>query len=102
MKKAFVTYFFSLILMVTYVVPTYQALFDGTCEISLISDMNDEEEQNKEGKESAEDKELNILYNSGITSFFEQIEEHKRASYFSKNYTSYFKRLTSPPPEQLS
>lgn len=100
MKKTLVLYFLSLIILVTHVMPMYQAIFEGTCEISLINDIGEEDENHKKGKESAEDKELKILFNP-IAGLFDGLEKNKSISYYSKSYDSFYQQLTSPPPEQF-
>jgi len=71
--------------------------------MSEVTDIGDfgEEEENK-GKESVKDLEVKIYYSDNNESLFISLEKKKRMSFYSKNYTSHYKKLISPPPEHLS
>ena len=99
MTKLTVTYFFSLVLLVSIVAPTYVSLAEGTCEIT-VADFGEEEENNS--KKSVKDFEVKIYYAHDSSSFYLNLEKKKRISFYSKNYTSYQKKLISPPPESLA
>lgn len=100
MAKLFFTYFFSLIILASIVTPTYLTLSDVKCEATEIADLGEEEENN--GKESAKDLEVKIYYSNNNESTFVSLEKKKRISFYSKNYTSHYQKLFSPPPESLS
>ncbi|MEQ6122682.1 hypothetical protein AAON49_00610 [Pseudotenacibaculum sp. MALMAid0570] len=100
MTKLIATIFFSTILITTIVVPTYVSLVEGTCEITAVADLSEEEE--KKGKESAKDLELKIYYSDSPSSIFIDLEKKKRIRFYSKNYVSYQKKQLSPPPEILA
>ncbi|MFY0628745.1 MAG: hypothetical protein JXR05_00110 [Flavobacteriaceae bacterium] len=97
MTKVLITYFFSLILIASIITPTYFTLLEGKCEISTLVDMG-EDEENK-GKESKKDLEVKIYYSLNNSLFYKDLEKKKRIRFYSKNYTSYYKKQVSPPPE---
>lgn len=100
MAKLIITYFFSFILLVSIVTPSYISVLEGTFEITEAIDLG-EDEENK-GNETNKDLDVKIYY-SHINSFLNSdSEKEKRVSFYSKNYTSFHKKLTSPPPEGLS
>jgi hypothetical protein len=100
MSKLVFTYLFSFVLLASIVTPTYISLTEGSCDITAITDLG-EEEENK-GKESVKDLEVKIYYLDNSESLYISLEKKKRMSFYSKNYTSHYKKLISPPPEQLS
>mgnify|MGYP003631586498 CR=1 FL=1 len=86
--------------MASIVTPTYISLSDTMAKVTEIVDFG-EEEENK-GKESVKDLEVKIYYSNNNDSLFVSLEKKKRRSFYSKNYTSHYKKLISPPPEHLS
>jgi len=99
MTKSLIVYFFSLILVASVVTPTYFMLIEGTPEIAEVVDFG-EEEENKNNE--ANDLDAKIYY-SHYNSFLDSsLEEKSLVSFYSKNYTSYQKKLISPPPEFCS
>ncbi len=75
------------------------SLVEGTCEMTEIADLG-EDEENK-GNET-KDLDVKIYYpqNSMLTQA--DSKKEKRFNFYLKNYNSYEKKLTSPPPENLS
>lgn len=100
MSKLIFTYLFSFVLLASIIAPTYITLTEGNCEIAALADIG-EEEENK-GKESVKDLEVKIYYSDNNESFYIGLEKKKRMRFYSKNYTSHYKKLISPPPEQVS
>jgi hypothetical protein len=90
---------FSLILVASVVTPTCFSIIEKTCEIEM-TDVG-EEEENK-GKEGVKDTDVKIYYSHNASFLYQSLEKKKRISFYSKNYTSYYKKLVSPPPELLS
>ena len=88
-----------MVLLVSIVVPTYISLVEQNCEITEVVELGEEEENN--GKESAKDLEVKLYYSDDNSGFFINLEKKKRNSFYSKNYTSYQKKLVSPPPESI-
>lgn len=99
MTKLITTYFFSLILLGSIVAPAYMSLVEETCQIEALVDIG-EEEENK-GKKSPKDLEVKIYYSNNNESLFIDLAKKKRMNFYSKNYTSYYKKLISPPPEHI-
>ena len=100
MTKHIITYFFSIILLVSIVTPSYLSILEGTYEVTEVADLG-EEEENK-GNETTKDLDVKIYYPQNSPFFQANLEEEKRVSFYSKNYTSFHKKLISPPPEGLS
>lgn len=98
MAKTLATFFFSLVLLMSIVVPTYITLMEGSCEITEMKDKVGEDEE-KKGKEAAKDLEVKTYYANENSSIFIGLEKKKRISFYSKKYVSYQKKLLSPPPE---
>jgi hypothetical protein len=81
-------------------VPTILSFLDDTENVAFFLE-NNEEEENK-GKESAKDFETKIYPSKSFSNLFlSGIQVQKNASYRSKNYTSEFPQITTPPPEIL-
>ena len=85
--------------MASVVAPTYFSIMEKMCEIEM-TDLG-EEEENK-GKEGIKDLDVKIYYSHNASFLYQSLEKKKRISFYSKNYTSYHKKLVSPPPELLS
>lgn len=100
MTKVFITYLFSLILIASVVSPTYFMLIEGSHEVVEVVDFG-EEEENK-GNEAKNDLDTKIYYSDHNTLLNDSLKKKNRISFYSKNYTSYQKKLISPPPEFLS
>jgi len=90
---------FSLILLSSIVTPTCFSILENTCEIEM-TDVG-EEEENK-GKEGVKELDVKIYYSHNASFLYQSLEKKKRISFYSKNYTSYQKKLVSPPPELLA
>lgn len=101
MPRLFATFLFSFILLASIVAPTYVSLTEGSCEITAMAEMG-EEEEGKKGKESAKDLEIKIYYTQDSSPLFVGLEKKKRISFYSKNYVSYQKKQVSPPPELIA
>ncbi len=99
MTKPIATFFFSFVLLMSIVAPTYMTLTEGSCEITAMKEQNGGEDEEKKGKEATKDLEVKNYYTNDNPSFFLGLEKKKRISFYSKNYISYQKKQLSPPPE---
>ena len=99
MAKQLITYFFSIILLISVAIPSYMSLIEETSKIEIV-DIGEEEEKN--GKKSSKDLEVKNYYSFNISDFYNRIKSKKQTSFYSKNYTSYHNKLVSPPPELIS
>lgn len=80
------------------VTPTVISLVDDSLNLAFFLDMN-EEEENK-GKEGAKDLEIKIYSSENLDALFlNGIQKKKNVRFQSKNYTSEYKKNTTPPPE---
>lgn len=98
MSKQFITSFFTLILLFSIFIPSYYNLIEEISKIEVV-DMGEEE---KSGKESAEEFELKNYYTFDDSSLYIGLEKKKRIGFYSKNYSSYFKKLIAPPPKVIA
>ena len=99
MSKQLITYFFSLVLLISVATPSYMCLIEETSKIEVV-DIGEEEENN--GKESSKDLEVKNYYSLDISNYYTGLKNKKQISFYSKNYTSYYNKLVSPPPELIS
>jgi hypothetical protein len=75
-------------------------LIEGTPEIAEVVDFGEEEEnKNNEAKNDVDAKIYYSHYNAFLNN---SLEERSLIRFYSKNYTSYHKKLSSPPPELWS
>lgn len=92
--------FFTLLFSILLITPTVISLVDNTQDITFLLEMN-EEEENK-GKESAKDLEIKLPTSEHFNFFFlNGIQKMKNVSFQSKNYTSEYPKITTPPPKFL-
>ena len=78
--------------------PTILSFVEDTENVAFFLEIN-EEEENK-GKESAKDFETKIHPSKSFSNLFlNGIQVQKNVSYRSKNYTSEYPQITTPPPE---
>lgn len=98
MTKQIITYFFSLVLLILVVTPSYMSLIEEASKVEIV-DLGEEEEKN--GKESSKDLDVKNYYSTDNSSLYNNLEKKKEISFYSKNYSSYQKKLISPPPELL-
>ena len=98
MVKLLITYFFSLVLLISVATPSYMSLIEETSKVEVV-DIGEEEEKN--GKESSKDLEVKNYYSIDNSSLYNNLEKKKEISFYSKNYSYYQNKLISPPPELL-
>ena len=99
MLKQLITYFFSLVLLISVATPSYMCLVEETSKIEIV-DIGEEEEKN--GKKSSKDLEIKNYYSTDHSNLYTGLENKKQISFYSKNYTSHQNKLISPPPEPLT
>ncbi|MEX6626948.1 hypothetical protein [Tenacibaculum salmonis] len=93
--KVKIALFFSILFMSLIVAPTIITLIDDNQDISYFFDLTEEEETNtEEGL-----KELKIYSNFDVNIFFKKIQKRKNVIFYSKNYTSLYLKISTPPPE---
>lgn len=93
--------FFTLLFSVLIISPGVICFIDDTQNIEFFLDMN-EEEENK-GKESAKNLEIKIHPSEDFSDFIlNDIQKKKNIIFKSKNYTSEYSKITTPPPELFS
>lgn len=92
--------FFTLLFSVIIITPTVITLIDDTCDVAFFIDLNEEEEKN--GKEAPKDLEIKIYPSENFSLMvINQLQKKKNVSFNSKNYTSQYPKVTTPPPQFL-
>lgn len=93
--------FFTFLFSIIIIAPTVITLVDDTCDVALFLELNEEEE--KKGNESAKELEIKIYSSNQYGSLIiNELQKKKNVSYNSKEYTSKFPKIDTPPPEFLS
>lgn len=99
MYRSFIAVFFVSLFMVMIITPSVVTLLDLDYDIAVLIDSSEEEE--KEGKESAKDKDVKILqvFKNGNRDIDSYLSAHPR--FYSNTYKSNYLELISPPPEHI-
>ena len=97
MSKHFVACCFLWILLFSIATPSYFTIAEEVSRVE-IADAGEEE---KKGKESSKDTEVKNCDASIRPQIHVGLEKKKRIDFYFKNYISYQKKMTSPPPESL-
>lgn len=99
MIRIIFTYLFIAVLFTAVVLPTYLSL-TKSCEVSLC--LNDiEEDFEGEETENVKDLEIKLLFTNLLTTSYKQTEILQKVTYLSKEYTSIYGKLESPPPKNI-
>ncbi|MGJ8760101.1 MULTISPECIES: hypothetical protein [unclassified Polaribacter] len=93
--KVKVALFFILIFSSLLITPTVISLIDSTQDISVLINMNEEEENH--GKNTL--KEVKIIPYSDVSISFRKNQKIKNVRYRSKNYISEYPKIVTPPPK---
>ena len=92
--------FFTLLFSSIIITPGIICLVDDNQDITFFLDMN-EEEENK-GKESEKNLELKIDFSEEFSDYIlSGIQKKRNIIFKSKNYTSEYSKITTPPPQLL-
>ncbi len=98
MLKYIYTYSLITVLFCNIALPTYISLFKKKCEIALC--VNDiEEDLESEESEKTKDLEIKLLFSETSLISYKYIETLKKVIYLSKEYSSVYQKLESPPPK---
>lgn len=97
MIKTSLAIFFISFFLTSIITPSVVMLMDIDYDVSFM--LNSQEEEEKEGKESSNDKEVKILqlFNTDFSSYFSTLESY--SGFYAVTYTSNNLELFSPPPE---
>lgn len=95
MYKYFFTYLLAIVLISSVVIPTFLSFNDVSCELSLEVDAEEESEKIKE---------IEIKMFAEIGEYFAHKHQEVRTTivFYSKQYTSVYLNLDSPPPEAIA
>lgn len=88
--------FFTLLFSILLIAPTVISVVDNTINLSLLVNMNEEEEGNNSIKEI---KEKITSENENYYLVLHKIQKIKIISFQSKNYISEYPKNTTPPPK---
>ena len=75
------------------VAPTIITLIDQDQDISIFLNLTEEEE------ETHTKKELKIYTNTNASIFLKKVQKKKNIVFLSKNYTSQYLKIATPPPD---
>lgn len=95
-----VTYFLTLLFVMSITAPTVVFYSDMNVEISELLDKG-EEEENK-GKELVEDQEVKILDINPHYLGMYLLEKNQKSDVYLDHYQNDYVKISSPPPEQMS
>ncbi len=98
MFKYIYTYSLIIVLFCNVTLPTYLSLFKEKCEVALCINDVDEDLENEE-TEKTEDVEIKLLFIEHMSVTYTDIETLKKVIYLSKEYSSVYQKLESPPPK---
>ncbi|WP_343328394.1 hypothetical protein [Polaribacter staleyi] len=87
---------FSILFVSVITAPTIISFVDENQDISIFLSLNEEEEDNYESETF---KELKVYPHSSLQVFFRKIERREIVRFTSKDYTSLFPKITTPPPK---
>lgn len=93
--KIKVATFFLLLFTSLIVAPTIISLVDNTQDITILLNLNEEEEST--GKVSLKDVKINTTTSNSF--LFNRIQKKKNVRFTTKNYVSEYSKLDTPPPE---
>ncbi|WP_072556629.1 hypothetical protein [Tenacibaculum todarodis] len=93
--KIKVATFFLLLFTSLIVAPTIISLVDNTQDITILLNLNEEEEST--GKVSLKDVKINTTTSNSF--LFNRIQKKKNVRFTTKNYVSEYPKLDTPPPE---
>jgi ferric iron reductase protein FhuF len=96
MSRTITASLFTLIFTLLITVPTVLFIVEDTVDVSILFDVN--EEENKE-KESNKTLELIVIETKDESHFILSYKTNKKSSYYVKNYTTFSLENFSPPPE---
>ena len=99
MSKTIITFFFSMIILVSIVSPTFINCSEVNIKMTEIVDFG-EEEENK-GNESLKDLEVKIYYSNNKGGTVLDVKKNKKIRFYSRNYTFSLTKLNNPPPEKF-
>lgn len=85
------------ILLFSIATPSYFTIAEEISRVE-IADVGEEE---KKGKEASKDIELKNCYASIRSQTHVGLEKKKRIGFYLKDYISYQKKMTCPPPESF-
>jgi hypothetical protein len=94
--------FFSALFISVLTAPALITISDASQEIAFLLDINEEEEENKGKEESKVDSKPKICPHHCTSSIlYCSFKIRKNIRFHSKNYTSKYPKVTTPPPKVL-
>lgn len=94
--KIKITLFFSILFIATITAPAIISLVSKNQDISIFLSLNEEEEVNFEIESF---KDVKVCSNSNSLVFLKKNQKRKTVRFNSKNYSSVFPKITTPPPK---
>lgn len=100
MFKNAIVFFFGILFLVLTTVPTIISVLKPDCDISVVFDLNEDDEQN-EKNESVKDTELKFLQKYVFNIMFKLHTKTLIQDVYLKLYAPHYLELQSPPPENV-
>jgi hypothetical protein len=94
--KIKITIFFSILFIATITAPAIISLVNKNQDISIFFSLNEEEEVNFEIESF---KDVKVCSNPHSLVFLKKNQKRKTVRFTSKNYSSVFLKITTPPPK---
>ena len=101
MNKSLLAISFSVLFVFIAAAPSVISILKMDCDISMVIDLNEEEEK-KEGKEPLNDIEIEVIHQLSLDLHFKDRLNFPVLEFYSNSYASNDIELISPPPEQIS
>lgn len=95
--RSIISLFFSFIFLLLIAAPSLVLVVENSYGISIIIDINEEENTEKESKNNLE---IDVFQTHGITETYLDSENRIISEYYFRSYGKLYKKLHSPPPEQ--
>jgi len=93
-----ISVFFSIVFLLLIAAPSLVLVVEDVIDISLIVDINEEENTEKESKINLE---IEVYHKQNVSSTFAENECNSASDYYVRFYGKQYKKLHSPPPEQV-
>ncbi len=96
--RSIVSVFFSFIFLLLIAAPSLVLIVEDSLDISFIIDINEEENTEKKSKKNLE---LDVFHKSDLVETCINPENKHIPEYYFRSYGKLYKKLHSPPPEQV-
>jgi len=96
--KNVISVFFSFIFLLIIAAPTLLLVAEDSLDVSFIIDIGEEENTEKESKNNLE---IDVFKTNELVETYLDSENTIFSEYYFRSYGKLYKKLHSPPPEQV-